>query len=71
MVTRGRTSDQKTNKQKKKCCDPPSYFVPWATAYVTYATGSCIFCLMMCQMFSICERSGLQAGQFSTRTLLL
>ncbi len=25
----------------------------------------------MCQMFSIGERSGLQAGQFSTRTLLL
>ncbi len=30
-----------------------------------------IFCLMMHQMFSIGERSGLQAGQFSTRTLLL
>ncbi len=30
-----------------------------------------IFRLMMCQMFSIGERSGLQAGQFSTRTLLL
>ncbi len=29
------------------------------------------FHLMMCQMFSIGERSGLQAGQFSTRTLLL
>ncbi len=29
------------------------------------------FCLMMGQMFSIGERSGLQAGQFSTRTLLL
>ncbi len=27
--------------------------------------------LMMCQMFSIGERSGLQAGQFSTQTLLL
>ncbi len=26
---------------------------------------------MMCQMFSIGERSGLQAGQFITRTLLL
>ncbi len=26
---------------------------------------------MICQMFSIGERSGLQAGQFSTRTLLL
>ncbi len=26
---------------------------------------------MMCQMFSIGERSGLQAGQYSTRTLLL
>ncbi len=31
----------------------------------------CIFRLMMRQMFSIGERSGLQAGQFSTRTLLL
>ncbi len=31
----------------------------------------CIFRLMMHQMFSIGERSGLQAGQFSTRTLLL
>ncbi len=30
-----------------------------------------IFYLMMCQMFSIGERSGLQAGQFSTQTLLL
>ncbi len=30
-----------------------------------------IFRLMMCQMFSIGERSGLQVGQFSTRTLLL
>ncbi len=30
-----------------------------------------IFHLMMCQMFSIGERSGLQAGQFSTRPLLL
>ncbi len=30
-----------------------------------------IFCLMMRQMFSIGERSGLQAGQFSTWTLLL
>ncbi len=30
-----------------------------------------IFRLMMRQMFSIAERSGLQAGQFSTRTLLL
>ncbi len=30
-----------------------------------------IFHLMMGQMFSICETSGLQAGQFSTRTLLL
>ncbi len=30
-----------------------------------------IFRLMMHQMFSIGERSGLQAGQFSTRTLLL
>ncbi len=30
-----------------------------------------IFRLMMCQMFSIGERSGLQSGQFSTRTLLL
>ncbi len=30
-----------------------------------------IFRLMMGQMFSIGERSGLQAGQFSTRTLLL
>ncbi len=29
------------------------------------------FCLMVRQMFSIGERSGLQAGQFSTRTLLL
>ncbi len=29
------------------------------------------FSLMMRQMFSIGERSGLQAGQFSTRTLLL
>ncbi len=29
------------------------------------------FLLMMHQMFSIGERSGLQAGQFSTRTLLL
>ncbi len=29
------------------------------------------FCLMMRQMFSIGERSGLQAGQFSTRTHLL
>ncbi len=29
------------------------------------------FCVMMHQMFSIGERSGLQAGQFSTRTLLL
>ncbi len=29
------------------------------------------FCSMMCQMFSIVKRSGLQAGQFSTRTLLL
>ncbi len=29
------------------------------------------FCLMMCQMFSTGERSGLQTGQFSTRTLLL
>ncbi len=29
------------------------------------------FCSMMCQMFSIVERSELQAGQFSTRTLLL
>ncbi len=29
------------------------------------------FHLMMCQMFSIDERSGLQAGQFSTWTLLL
>ncbi len=31
----------------------------------------CIFRLMMHQMFSIGERSGLQAGQFSTQTLLL
>ncbi len=31
----------------------------------------CIFRLMMCQMFSIGEISGLQAGQFSTWTLLL
>ncbi len=31
----------------------------------------CIFNLMMCQMFSICEISGLQVGQFSTWTLLL
>ncbi len=30
-----------------------------------------IFSLIMCQMFSIGERSGLQAGQFSTQTLLL
>ncbi len=30
-----------------------------------------IFCLMIHQMFSIGERSGLQAGQFSTRTLPL
>ncbi len=30
----------------------------------------CIFCLMMGQMFSIGERSGLQANQFSTQTLL-
>ncbi len=30
-----------------------------------------IFRLMMCQMFSIGERSGLQVGQFSTWTLLL
>ncbi len=30
-----------------------------------------IFCLIMCQIFPIGERSGLQAGQFSTRTLLL
>ncbi len=30
-----------------------------------------IFCLMMRQMFSLGGRSGLQAGQFSTRTLLL
>ncbi len=29
------------------------------------------FCLMMHRMFSIGERSGLQAGQFSTRILLL
>ncbi len=29
------------------------------------------FCLMVRQMFSIGERSGLQAGQFSTQTLLL
>ncbi len=29
------------------------------------------FCLMMRQMFSIGVRSGLQAGQFSTQTLLL
>ncbi len=29
------------------------------------------FCFMMCQIFSIGERSGLQAGQFSTQTLLL
>ncbi len=29
------------------------------------------FCLMMCQMYSIGDRSGLQVGQFSTRTLLL
>ncbi len=29
------------------------------------------FCLMMPQMFSIGERSGLQAGQFSTQTFLL
>ncbi len=29
------------------------------------------FCLMMFKKFSIGERSGLQAGQFSTRTLLL
>ncbi len=29
------------------------------------------FRAMMCQMFSIGERSGLQAGQFGTRTLLL
>ena len=28
------------------------------------------FCLMMLQMFSIDERSGLKAGQFSTQTLL-
>ncbi len=31
----------------------------------------CIFRLMMHQMFSIGERSGLKAGQLSTRTLLL
>ncbi len=31
----------------------------------------CVFSLMMHQMFSIGERSGLQAGQFSTQTLLL
>ncbi len=30
-----------------------------------------IFCLMMHQMFSICERSGLQAGRFSIQTILL
>lgn len=30
-----------------------------------------IFCVMMCQMFPACERSGLLAGQFSTHTLLL
>ncbi len=30
-----------------------------------------IFHLMMCQMFSVGERSGLQAGQLSTRTLWL
>lgn len=30
-----------------------------------------IFCVMMCQMFPACERSGLLAGQFSTNTLLL
>ncbi len=29
------------------------------------------FCLIMSQTYSIGERSGLQAGQFSTRTLLL
>ncbi len=31
----------------------------------------CVFSLMMHQMFPIGERSGLQTGQFSTRTLLL
>ncbi len=31
----------------------------------------CIFRIMMHQMFSTGERSGLQAGQFSTQTLLL
>ncbi len=30
-----------------------------------------MFCLMMCQVFSTGEKSGLQTGQFSTRTLLL
>ncbi len=30
-----------------------------------------IFCLMMHQMFSICERSGLQAGQLAHRAVIL
>ncbi len=30
-----------------------------------------LFCLMMHQIFSVGYRSGLQAGQFSTRTLLI
>ncbi len=44
------------------------YMFPAAEEFVAIFD---IFCLMMRQMFSIGERFGLQAGQFSTRTLLL
>lgn len=31
----------------------------------------CLFPFIMCQMFSMCGRSGLQVGQFSTQTISL
>ncbi len=45
----------------------------WTHSYLksSWLSLKYIFCLMMHQMFSIGERSGLQAGQFSNRTLLL
>ncbi len=46
-------------------------FLPDIGFHLLKSLWSYIFCLMMQKMFSIGERPGLQAGQFSTPTLLL
>ncbi len=56
------------------CCNLVPFFryrFQAAEEFVVCCRLWCIFHLTMRQMFSIGERSGLQAGQFSTWTLLL